>query len=206
MKKVLIGAALLGIGALIYLYLGQVERVKAAEIEAARLEVERVALVEEAERIQFQADSVKAVLDSLEVVRTQEKAEAAARALELAARADEMEAAISGLLPPEIVDTRVRDQVMLAVAEIRGTYETRLNNQAAILRSTELSLDTALREGRLEREVNENLAVQITLLEEERDAWKVAAQPTFFGRLKSESGLLSGALTLGVLATLALGG
>ena len=198
MKKLAIGLVVALLGAAVFLYMGQRERVQAAEVEAARIAVLLEQAQEEAAIRQAEADSLARELVLLEEIRAQEIAEAEARARAEEARADELEEAIGELLPPEIVDAQVREQVMAAVGEIRDTYERRLADQVVILHRTESSLATSMQEALELRQSNTSLHEANALLALQVVAWKTAAQPSFFGRLRKESGLLSGALTLGV--------
>ena len=198
MKKLAIGLVVALLGAAVFLYMGQRERAQAAEVEAARIGVLLEQAEAEASAKEAKADSLARELVLLEEIRAREIAEAEARAREEAARADELEEAIGNLLPPEIVDAQVREQVLLAVGELRTTYERRLEDQVVVLRRTESSLATSMEEADSLRDANTSLHEANALLALQVEAWRTAAQPSFFGRLRKESGLLSGALTLGV--------
>lgn len=207
MKKVLWGVGVVFVVSLAFLLVQGLQRIQAAEVEAAVLIVQRDSAQAQAERAQLQADLLAEEFAALEAERDSVKAAAEARAAVEAARADELEEAISGLLPPEVIDAAVANQVMAAVAEIRVSYELRLADKDTIIRRGETSLTRSRAQVERVNRVNASLREALAFETARADRWEIAAQPLgLLGNLKSNTGLLSGALALGIGIGAVVGG
>jgi len=205
MWKTLTICALLAGGILLGLMVWQQHaRADGARVEAARLEIERDSVMAEVGRARSRADSAAMVTDSLEALRALERADAERRAWIQAQKADSLEAAITDLLPPDQVDAEVRQAVALAVGELRETYEVRLVAVHDLLRLSDETIETLQHQVLQEQAIQTGLRQALGLMEGERDAWRRAAEPSFFGRLKSNAGILGGVMAVTTLATLAV--
>jgi DNA helicase IV len=193
----LIGALSLG-----WIAWNQREQADEAREVAAALEVERDTLAAELARVDAQLDTMLQVMAEKEAERAQEQAEAEAREVVLSQRADSLTEAMLHHIP----DDDVREIVALRVAELNQVHEERLAAKDHLLGLAEETIQALRDQAVLKERVNANLRQSLALAEEQRDAYRRAANPTWLEQVKQSAGLVGGALAIGYGVALLAGG
>lgn len=154
------------------------ERVERSEDEVQRVKLEQAKLLEE---ISVQKEMV-------------EKENSI-----LLDRVDSLQVSVGDLLPPEIVDASVREQVEAKVQEIRDSYETQITNVTVLLSSTREALDKATERALLQEGISSDLREAYQRMEMDRNLWRGAAAPGWWDRLQKNASLVGGAVGAGII-------
>lgn len=205
-KQILIGILVAGVLGLGWMAWQQHLRIQEAREEAARLEVERDLALAQADSAQAEADSIAREAARLDSLRLAEKERVERRNRALNRQADSLTTAIGELMPPELVDIEIAEAVQDAVMDLNMAHEEEVTNLTNLLSMTEVTLERIRTQSERQAQVNASLRRALAIETERADTWERAASPDFLGRLKGNSGLLTGAAAVGVFLTLVAGG
>ena len=174
-----------------------------AEAIVVTLEAERAAALAHVERLEADASNVREQVDSLTAALDVQKVEAEAVIEVLEDRADSLAQAIVGLAAPG----PARDTTEALVASLRATHRAEIAEYTSLLALSDETI-TAIREQvAVEVKINATLREALAVTTQQRDAWRVAANPGLITRIKQDAGLLGTALAVGgVLVFVATGG